>query len=377
MVTLQITDAFCAYQRCVLGVLDTFGHRREAKALDEIEQIMEEDPFLLALREIPDERAINLDSVDRQDLKMSQRGVAGTEIVESDAAARVMQRVHEACRLFDVVECCGFSDFHNQATGEVGLTAHQQNQRVEPPPVTGRQAGYVDTEPYLGMVGELPHRLLENKTVDKSDQTHLLDRRNEFAASDDASFQVTHPQQALEIIYFSCRRAHHRLESKEQPILAQCRLNCRAYRQAVRSAVKLNLVLALAHRSIAPSSLSLPRVRSPPGGSLMLTGAQRSDRYRYQSGGNLNHTAVKQSSNRCQKAILVSPNMPISHGTSCRRGAGHGLSGILGTTGAERCGTGHDEAIYDATNQHNARGNRQVCIEIAESDRFPSDEGAE
>jgi len=58
-------------------------------------------------------------------------------------------------------------------------------------------------------------------------------------------------------------------------------------------------------------------------------------------------------------------------------GAGHGLSGILGATGAERCGTGHDEAIYDATNQHNARGNSQVCIEVAESDCFPSDEGAE
>lgn len=70
MVTLQITDAFCAHQRCVLGVLDAFGHRRETKALDETEQIMEEDPLLLAVREVSDERAINLDCVDRQDLKM-------------------------------------------------------------------------------------------------------------------------------------------------------------------------------------------------------------------------------------------------------------------------------------------------------------------
>jgi hypothetical protein len=70
MVTLQITDTFRAHQRCVLGVLDTFGHRREAKALDETEQIMEEDPLLLAVREVSDERAINLDCVDRQDLKM-------------------------------------------------------------------------------------------------------------------------------------------------------------------------------------------------------------------------------------------------------------------------------------------------------------------
>jgi len=119
MVTLQITDAFCAYQRCVLGVLDTFGHRREAKALDEIEQIMEEDPFLLALREIPDERAINLDSVDRQDLKMPQRGMAGTEIVESDAAARMTQRIDNPRGFLDVVECRRFGDFDDEAARKV------------------------------------------------------------------------------------------------------------------------------------------------------------------------------------------------------------------------------------------------------------------
>jgi hypothetical protein len=152
----------------------------------------------------------------------------------------------------------GFSDFHDQAAGEVRPTAHQQNQRVEPPSVTGGQAGYVDAEPYLGMVGEFPHRLFENITVDKSDQADLLDRYDEFTTSDDASLQVAHSQQALEIVYFSCRRAHHRLESKEQSLLAQSRLNCRAYRQPLRSAVRLHLDSAPAHRSIAPSSLFAP-----------------------------------------------------------------------------------------------------------------------
>ena len=55
MVTLQITDALCAHQRCVLGAFDTFGHRRKAEALDETEQIMEEDPLLLAVCEVSSE----------------------------------------------------------------------------------------------------------------------------------------------------------------------------------------------------------------------------------------------------------------------------------------------------------------------------------
>lgn len=109
----------------------------------------------------------------------------------------------------------------------------------------------------------------------------------------------------------------------------------------------------------------------------MLTGAQQSDRYRYQFGRILNHLAVKQTSNRCQKAILAFLICPVGSAPFCRRGAGHGLSGILGAAGAARCGAGHDDAIYDAANQHYARKNSQVCIEIAESDRLSSDEGAE
>src|SRR6266481_1989622 len=111
------------------------------------------------------------------------------------------------------------------------------------------------------MVGELLHRFFENIGVDKSNQAQLLDRRDEFATGDDAPFQVAHPQQAFEIIHLSGRRAHHWLESKEQAIFAQCGLNRRAYRQAVPSPVKLNVLLALAHRSVAPSSLSLPPVQ--------------------------------------------------------------------------------------------------------------------
>jgi hypothetical protein len=312
MITLQITYAFCADQRRVFGILDTFSYRHESKALHELSQIMQEDLLLLALCEVADKRAIDLDSVDRQDLKMSQRGVAGPEIVESDAAARVMQRVDKACRLIEIVECCSFSDFHYQAASEFGPIAQQQNQGVEPPPVTGRQTGYIESEPYFGVVGEFPHRLFENIAVDKTNQAQLLDRRDEIAASDDAAFQVAHSQQALEIVHFSCRRADHRLEGKEQPIVAQCRLNCRAYRQAVSAAIKLNLVFALAHRLFAPQLAFTPQVRSP-GGSLMLTGAQQNAiAAAAPSAKSLNHRGVKQASEIDVKSDPVSFVSPVS-----------------------------------------------------------------
>jgi len=45
--------------------------------------------------------------------------VAGAEIVERDAAARVTQRVDKARRLFEIVECRGFGDF-NEAARQIG-----------------------------------------------------------------------------------------------------------------------------------------------------------------------------------------------------------------------------------------------------------------
>ena len=60
------------------------------------------DLTLRPLRQIPDKGAIDLDYVDRQDLKVPQRGVSGAEIVERDAAAEPAQRVDKARRLVEV-----------------------------------------------------------------------------------------------------------------------------------------------------------------------------------------------------------------------------------------------------------------------------------
>ena len=68
--TLEIGDTFRAQQRCVLCVLDAFGHRGQTEALDETEKMAEKNPGLWPPRQISNQRAIDLDHVDRQDLKM-------------------------------------------------------------------------------------------------------------------------------------------------------------------------------------------------------------------------------------------------------------------------------------------------------------------
>ena len=96
MVTLEIADAFGPQQRGVLGVLDAFGHRGQTEAVDETEQMAEKDPALRPASQISNQGTVDLDDVDRQDLKMPQRGVAGAKIVERNAAPGSAQSVDKA-----------------------------------------------------------------------------------------------------------------------------------------------------------------------------------------------------------------------------------------------------------------------------------------
>jgi hypothetical protein len=53
-------------------------------------------------------------------LEVPQRCVAGTKIVESDAAARMPQRIDKPRGFLDVVERRRFSDFDDEAACKIG-----------------------------------------------------------------------------------------------------------------------------------------------------------------------------------------------------------------------------------------------------------------
>src|SRR6516162_862568 len=126
MITLEVLDTFRAQPRRVLGVLNAFGHRGQTKALDETEKMAKKNPGLRSARQISNQRAIDLYDVDRQDLKMPQRGVAGAKIVERNAAPGTAQSVDKARRFCDVTQRCGFRDFDDKATGDVAAVTQQR-----------------------------------------------------------------------------------------------------------------------------------------------------------------------------------------------------------------------------------------------------------
>ena len=105
------------------------------------------------------------------------------------------------------------------------------------------------------MVGKFANRLFEHVIVDKADPSQLLERADEFAAGDNASVDVAHPQQALEVIYFTRSCANHGLKRKEEAVLTQRRPHTCAHCQATALRSALALCLAEAHLSVAPGSL--------------------------------------------------------------------------------------------------------------------------
>src|SRR5437763_16816595 len=95
MIALQVSNTCGVGRRSVLGALDPFGHRSETKGVDNIEQITQCGLLLSTSRKISDEGSIYFNRVHGEQLKMAQRGVAGTEIVEGNPATEATERVHE------------------------------------------------------------------------------------------------------------------------------------------------------------------------------------------------------------------------------------------------------------------------------------------
>ena len=151
---------------------------------------------------------------------MPQRGMAGAEIVERDAAPRLTQRIDKARRLHDVAECGCLGDLDDEAGRQVGAAMQQRYQRLEPGSIANRQSGNVEPEPDLGIGSEFIERLFEDITIDDPDEAKLFESRDELGGGDDIPLLVAHSQQALEIIDLPGPGADNGLEREQKPILA-------------------------------------------------------------------------------------------------------------------------------------------------------------
>jgi hypothetical protein len=73
-----------------------------------------------AARQAGDERAVDLDHVDRQPLEVGQRRVAGAEIVDRDAQPPIPKEIDRLHRLLDVVHHGGPGDLDADMPAQSG-----------------------------------------------------------------------------------------------------------------------------------------------------------------------------------------------------------------------------------------------------------------
>src|SRR4029077_12117981 len=99
MIALEKMHAFAAQHRRLLGGFDALGHGEQVQAPGEADEMAQEDLVARLFTEIAHEGSVDLYRIDAKRLKGAQRGKAGAEIVERDAAAEIAQGGDEARRL--------------------------------------------------------------------------------------------------------------------------------------------------------------------------------------------------------------------------------------------------------------------------------------
>ena len=114
---LQIVAAPLDQHGCGLLVLDPFGDGRQAEPFGEPDDGAHEQPVVCRSREVLHERAVDLDDVDAQPAQVAERGIAGAEIVDRDAAPEILGARDEAGRIIDVLERRHLGDLDGDALG--------------------------------------------------------------------------------------------------------------------------------------------------------------------------------------------------------------------------------------------------------------------
>src|SRR4051812_8310659 len=181
-------------QRLELVVgLDALGDRPEAEAGGDVDDGAHDRRVVRLLAETVDERAVDLDRVDRHALQARQRRVAGAEVVEQDADAERAERLERRAGRGDVLEQHALGDLEAEAAGLEAAARERALHLGEELRAGELAARDVDGDAEVGGVrealapgGDLGGRLLEHPLAERCDEAGLLGQADELGRCDDA-----------------------------------------------------------------------------------------------------------------------------------------------------------------------------------------------
>src|SRR5579862_230284 len=121
-IALDLVAAFFLEEAQLLVGLDAFGDHRQAEALAEAEHGAHDRGRLLVRMDLLDERAVDLDPVERKGAQVRKRRVAGAEIVHRDLDAERLDLTQRRQRAVEVAHQRRFGDLDLEPlAGQAGL----------------------------------------------------------------------------------------------------------------------------------------------------------------------------------------------------------------------------------------------------------------
>src|SRR5205814_7147740 len=124
----------------------------------------------LGAGQVLNEGAVDLDDVDAELSQTAERGEAGAEIVDGDAAAEILGARHKAPRLVEIMDRGGLGDLQDETPGDARMGAKLRLE-TRPPIGIGRGGrGQIEAGVKLRDRRELVERELQHAVVDEADE---------------------------------------------------------------------------------------------------------------------------------------------------------------------------------------------------------------
>ena len=156
-----------------------------------------------------------------QHLQIAERGVAGAEIVDRNAAAQIAQLRHELGVLLEMMQRRGFGEFDIEARRDILVGADVVDEAVEPGGIAGRGTRDVDAQMDARIGAQGFDRDLQRAAVDQADDAQLFGRGHELAGGRDGAVLAPHAQQALIFEDAAVMGVDDRLIGEHQPSVMQ------------------------------------------------------------------------------------------------------------------------------------------------------------
>jgi hypothetical protein len=98
----------------------------------QIYECVNKSAVVVRLDDVLHESTVDLDDVDAELTQVAERGIAGAEIVDGDAAAEILDPGNKPTRLGHVLDRGSFGDFNDQPLSSAGMDT-QESDEARPP----------------------------------------------------------------------------------------------------------------------------------------------------------------------------------------------------------------------------------------------------